>query len=255
MSWFSFLKKSKQESTSERSALFAQVEEPPVKSRGRSKVKDDQSDPALPEKKRARRRLVGAVAMTLALVIVLPMVLDSEPKPVSEDVVIHIPSKNKVSKLSASGPSVEEAASTPTPAEVAPPENQTNGTGTVAATTAATAAVATAATTVTSTAAKAAPETGKTTAAVEKNGDAKPAAPAPKSKVMIQVAALASKDKVKELRARLTKAGFKSQTQKVATDDGERIRVRVGPYTSKKEAEKQCPKLSKMKLKCTLVSN
>src|SRR3546814_13516781 len=37
---------------------------------------------------RARRRLAGAVALVLAAVIVLPMVLDSEPVPVADDIPI-----------------------------------------------------------------------------------------------------------------------------------------------------------------------
>ncbi|VXB83330.1 Sporulation domain-containing protein [Burkholderia sp. 8Y] len=50
-------------------------------------------DPTLPEKQRARRRLVGAIALVLAAVIVLPMVLDSRPKPVADDISIDIPSR------------------------------------------------------------------------------------------------------------------------------------------------------------------
>ena len=50
-------------------------------------------DPTLPEKQRARRRLVGAIALVLAAVIVLPMVLDSRPKPVTDDISIDIPSR------------------------------------------------------------------------------------------------------------------------------------------------------------------
>ncbi|MDR5747915.1 SPOR domain-containing protein [Caballeronia sp. LZ029] len=50
-------------------------------------------DPTLPEKQRARRRLVGAIALVLAAVIVLPMVLDSRPKPVTNDISIDIPNR------------------------------------------------------------------------------------------------------------------------------------------------------------------
>ncbi|MDR5856965.1 SPOR domain-containing protein [Caballeronia sp. LZ062] len=50
-------------------------------------------DPTLPEKQRARRRLVGAIALVLAAVIVLPMVLDSRPKPVADDISIDIPNR------------------------------------------------------------------------------------------------------------------------------------------------------------------
>ncbi|TDV19314.1 SPOR domain-containing protein [Paraburkholderia caballeronis] len=50
-------------------------------------------DPTLPEKQRARRRLVGAIALVIAAVIVLPMILDSHPKPVTDDIAIDIPSR------------------------------------------------------------------------------------------------------------------------------------------------------------------
>ncbi|WP_175921460.1 SPOR domain-containing protein [Burkholderia latens] len=50
-------------------------------------------DPTLPEKQRARRRLVGAIALVIAAVIVLPMVLDSHPKPVTDDIAIDIPNR------------------------------------------------------------------------------------------------------------------------------------------------------------------
>ncbi|AXL50575.1 sporulation protein [Paraburkholderia caffeinilytica] len=50
-------------------------------------------DPTLPEKQRARRRLVGAVALVVAAVVILPMVLDSHPKPVTDDISIDIPNR------------------------------------------------------------------------------------------------------------------------------------------------------------------
>lgn len=50
-------------------------------------------DPTLPEKQRARRRLVGAIAMVIAAVVILPMILDSHPKPVTDDISIDIPNR------------------------------------------------------------------------------------------------------------------------------------------------------------------
>ncbi|KNE76101.1 DedD protein [Candidatus Burkholderia crenata] len=50
-------------------------------------------DPTLPEKQRARRRLVGALALVAAAVIILPMVLDSHPKPVTDDISLDIPAR------------------------------------------------------------------------------------------------------------------------------------------------------------------
>jgi len=49
------------------------------------------SDEELQLRKRARRRLIGAIALVTAVAVVLPMVLDSEPRPVGQDVNIKIP--------------------------------------------------------------------------------------------------------------------------------------------------------------------
>ncbi|HVG05657.1 MAG TPA: hypothetical protein VM937_12035, partial [Burkholderiaceae bacterium] len=42
---------------------------------------------------RARRRLIGAAALLLLVAIVVPMVLDPEPKPASDNIAIDIPSE------------------------------------------------------------------------------------------------------------------------------------------------------------------
>ncbi|SAL00990.1 sporulation repeat-containing protein [Caballeronia arationis] len=73
-------------------------------------------DPTLPEKQRARRRLVGAVALVLAAVIVLPMVLDSRPKPVTDDIAIDIPNR----PAPAAKPASKEPTDADTQAGVAP---------------------------------------------------------------------------------------------------------------------------------------
>src|SRR5512145_2914918 len=45
-------------------------------------------------KKRARRRLVGASALVLLAAVVLPMVMDHEPRPVNQDIQVRIPSQD-----------------------------------------------------------------------------------------------------------------------------------------------------------------
>jgi DedD protein len=58
------------------------------------------NDPMLPEKKRARRRLVGAIALALAAAVGLPMLLDSSaPKQLAGDIAIQIPAKDKAAPL------------------------------------------------------------------------------------------------------------------------------------------------------------
>ncbi|MGH9576907.1 MAG: hypothetical protein ACRD3R_05670, partial [Terriglobales bacterium] len=46
-------------------------------------------------KRRGRRRLVGAIALVLAAVIVLPMVFDSEPKGSAPPVSVRIPGEEE----------------------------------------------------------------------------------------------------------------------------------------------------------------
>src|SRR5690242_12681930 len=42
-------------------------------------------------RRRARRRLVGAVVLALGVAVVVPMLLETEPKPLGEDVSVKIP--------------------------------------------------------------------------------------------------------------------------------------------------------------------
>lgn len=46
-------------------------------------------------KKRARRRLVGAVALALLAAVVLPTMMDEEPQPSIEDIQVSIPERDK----------------------------------------------------------------------------------------------------------------------------------------------------------------
>jgi DedD protein len=86
-------------------------------------------------KKRARRRLVGAIALALIAAIVLPMVMDSEPRSGSNELSIRIPSQeggNTAANLikgnapapEAPGMPADSAASQqlPVPVEVPPDE-------------------------------------------------------------------------------------------------------------------------------------
>jgi DedD protein len=92
--------------------------------------------------------------------------------------------------------------------------------------------------------------------------EAKPSAPLPEASVapakekstrfIVQVAAVDARVKATELQARLKKAGIKSYSEKVATKAGERIRIRVGPFASKAEAEKMRARLVKLGLSGSL---
>src|SRR5688500_15907215 len=49
------------------------------------------SDEELQLKRRARRRLIGAIVLVAAIVVALPMVLDTEPRPIDGEIDIKIP--------------------------------------------------------------------------------------------------------------------------------------------------------------------
>jgi len=104
-----FSRKSKQDRLAEDSGRFySKDDEAALGERARAKrasnagggaTRRPGADPMLPEKKRARRRLVGAIALALAAAVGLPMLLDSEPKPLAGDIAIQIPAKDKAAPL------------------------------------------------------------------------------------------------------------------------------------------------------------
>lgn len=273
MGLFSFLRKNQQESSVGNSDFYSQADQEKPNARSNRKQGNKREaavDPVLPEKKRARRRLVGAIALVLAAVIGLPMILDSEPKPLGDDINIQIPSKEtsapagksavvqKTSQatVAASLNPEEEVLETATPkaeAKAAEPEKKSQPAVVKADSPEAKAVAAKSA--------LAAPATAKPEHAGDAvrakailEGKANPAA-APKAsgKLVLQVAALASQDKVNELQKKLQGAGLKSYTQKVATESGERIRVRIGPFANAAEAEKARAKLDKIGLTAKLI--
>ena len=249
MGLFSFLNKSKQDTDDDIDV--------PVTPRRRAKAQEEQPlDPMLPEKKRARRRLIGATALVLAAVIGLPMIFDSEPKPLADDIAIQIPSRDKGAPATATTPppSLPEAPEPPKQAAAEPAISEKLPVAeAVKPTTEKPAEKATeksAEKSAEKPADKAADKSAEKAAdkATDKATD-KAAADKAKSKPFIlQVAAVANKAKAEELQNRLKQAGIKSYSQKVSTKDGERYRVRVGPFGSREEADKMRARLSKMGL-------
>jgi DedD protein len=45
-------------------------------------------------KRRARRRLVGAIALVVLAVVVLPIILDQKPRPGPQELTVQIPSQD-----------------------------------------------------------------------------------------------------------------------------------------------------------------
>jgi DedD protein len=79
-------------------------------------------------KRRGRRRLVGAVALVLLAVIVLPMVFDPEPRPVAPPISVRIPGEDeapfKPKPVTPKAPEKNESTPLPEKKEAAPSTEQ-----------------------------------------------------------------------------------------------------------------------------------
>lgn len=282
MGLFSFLRKNQQDSSTGKSDFYSQADEekPARGKRKQGNRREEPVDPVLPEKKRARRRLVGAIALVLAAIIGLPMILDSEPRQLPDDIDIQIPSKDTpapAAQAKAGLVAKADSAATTAPSNSLSAEEEIVEPGPAAPVAAPVAAaketpketvkaepkpveaekkpqVATAKPEAAEPKATPhAPSVSKADEAARARAilEGKPvpsAAPHASGKVVLQVAALASQDKVNELQKKLQAAGLKSHTQKVATASGERIRVRIGPFANEAEADKARAKLTKIGL-------
>lgn len=102
MSRFSLFRWGKSKSDSDRTSRAGDTDRfvaDGVDRKKNSSQKNSADDPQLPQKKRARRRLVGSITLVVAAIIVLPMIFESEPKPVSPNLQIDIPSRDKPAQI------------------------------------------------------------------------------------------------------------------------------------------------------------
>ena len=90
---------------------------------------------------------------------------------------------------------------------------------------------------------------------------AKPPAPAPtaatpddNARFVVQVGAFADADKAREVRQKLEKAGLKTYTNVAKTADGERTRVRVGPFVTRAEADRAAGRVKGLSLPAAVLS-
>jgi len=182
------------------------------------------SDEELQLKLRARRRLIGAIVLVTAMVVVLPMVLDTEPGPVSQDITVQIPSTDagafttkvapppapKIAETKAAKPQAEEKiAAAPEPAKEKPKPAVT-------------------------------PEAAKPAKAPAKPAakTVKPASKPAGGQFVVQVIALADAEKAQRMQQQIAAAGIRSYTEIVKTVKGDVTRVRAGPFPTREAAEK-----------------
>jgi DedD protein len=229
-------------------------------------------------RKRAKYRLIGAAVLVLIGVIGFPMLFDKQPRPIAVDTPIEIPDKNKAKPLTIPAPVAQEAAA-----------NDSNDANTPMSTSKP--AVSVAEKDIIDEKAEPAPavvaqDAPKTIAKSESKPVIKavetPAEKAPKQiiksdegakaqallegkavdkkvdategRFIVQIGAFADVVKAREARLKLEHAGLKTYTQVVETKDGRRIRVRVGPYAGKDEAEKAALKIKKLDLPAAILT-
>lgn len=237
------------------------------------------ADPAQALRVRARRRLIGAAALLLAAVIVVPMVLDPAPRPVPDTVPIDIPSEKTPFNPRLPLPPVPDPAQGAAPIEGGE-ATKADGGGKPSASPATESGKDAGASASPAKATETAPAkpaeiagskandkpadkpankaSGETTKDAARSSEAQrardilegkstsAAKASADGKFLVQAAAPRSESAASELAARLKKAGLPAFTERVQASDGTRWRVRVGPYATRAEAERARSRLREL---------
>lgn len=184
---------------------------------------DDTLDPEFPQKQRARRRLIGAVVLMVAAVIVLPIVFETKPRPVSEDVSVKVSG----GQGGAQKPRVEPRKADPLPpapaASTARNDAEALDAGEEIVSTPKPAATST-------TAAAAADKPAQ-------RAEAKPEARQGSGKYLILIGAFSSEERAKGWLAKLKASKVPAYVEKKVLADGERILLRAGPFSDRDAAD------------------
>ena len=179
-------------------------------------------------RRRGRQRLIGAIALVAILVVFVPMVLDSEPRPQRPDSQLAIPSKADAPPL----PTPPKAAApAPVPAKVdAPAPKATESPPKVASVDPAPAKGAT-------------PESNvlqpKPPKSAERASPPPPESAAPPKLVgfAVQVGAFRDEAKLDQARQRVVAAKIPHYTERLASQSGPLTRLRAGPFPTREAAE------------------
>ncbi|MFN7644344.1 MAG: SPOR domain-containing protein [Burkholderiales bacterium] len=237
---------------------------PPARKRAGGS-EDGDVDPALPQKKRARHRLIGAIALCLLAAIVVPLLLDSEPTRPSSEVAIVIPSrdtplparvaeskagdakggeaKSADSKSSDSKAADSKGADSKSTDTKSTDSKSTDSKGTDAKSGDAKGTDAKGSDAKSADAKPADPKSAK--AEPRKDGkdeiaqlaDAAQARAKGEGRYLLQVGAYANESGAAIAVERVQATGLRAFTEKIKTDRGDRVRVRVGPFTTRDAAE------------------
>ncbi len=192
-------------------------------------------------KRRSRRRLVGAVALVLLAVIVLPMVFDTEPRQTEPSVSVRIPPEDDAKFA----PQLSGAPASVTPSAVPAPASEAAAPSAKPQSLASAQPAAPAATK----SERPAKQETKPAARGTSTERARAEAALKNIEFVVPVAALADPDKVKALTDRLAAAKLPYYTEPVATASGTVTRVRAGPFANRGAADRALEKLKGMGLK------
>ncbi|MDI9332583.1 MAG: SPOR domain-containing protein [Alphaproteobacteria bacterium] len=202
-------------------------------------------------RRQARHRLIGAAVLVVLAVAGFPMVFDTQPRPVSVDLAIDIPSKGKVSPDTPPAPlapgsgSPTAAANSEELAKQALSEKEELVVNQEPATEAPKELSKEAVPAATKSTPDGAKPSAQSSTAAKTIGDAR---------FVVQVGVFLEDSKVRETRGKLEKAGLITYTQVVDAKDGKRTRVRLGPFNSKAEAEAAADKAKSLNLPAIILT-
>lgn len=188
-------------------------------------------------RRRARHRLIGASVLVVLGVVGFPLLFDTQPRPVSVDIAVNIPDRATAKPLvDTSKPKpLSAGAGLDAKEEVVTVDKKSD------------AAVAAVVPVPEPKLAEAKPAEAKPVEA--KPADAKPSdAQDTGARFVVQIGAFNDEAKVREVRAKVEKEGIKTYTNIAQTKEGARTRVRVGPFTSRDEADKVARKIKQLQL-------
>lgn len=214
-------------------------------------------------RRRARHRLIGAAVLVLAGVVGFPLLFDTQPRPIAVDIPIDIPDRNKAKPLP---PPLAPVSAAPAAAPAAVSEVKTpaaqapSGQAAIKTEAKSEAPVAVAAPARPESKPESKPEPrpapatdegAKARALLEGKGTEAAAA---EGRFVVQIGAFSDAGKAREARLKVEKAGLKTYTHVAETKDGKRIRVRVGPFSNRTEADKAADRIKGLDLPAAILT-
>jgi DedD protein len=195
----------------------------------------------------ARRRLIGAVVLVGIGIVGFPLLFETQPRPIPVDLPIIIPNKDTVPPLAPPAPQATPPQAT---APQAPAKSRDEAQAEPrtpapreAATTPAEPRAASPQPAEAKAPARSNAEAERARALLEGKATARADAPSASERMVVQVGAFSDPAAARGVRQRVEQIGLKTFVQEVQTDGGKRLRVRVGPFDSREDAEKAAARI------------